>query len=198
MRVWNAGNWRGTKYLTKSNYLIAAGVAVALIAIGISFVALRGWREQAVASATEEPCATDIGEVGLRVGYSRSLLLCAAESLRCKPDQTRVLSLQHPGSWNTQPMLIPDIPDGYVITGGDMLNPSRIILRNLGFDKIEVTNYTNANDYCTQHYWYYVHADHTSPEAEDRARVRLCVYYDKWRGDSPVEPCPYPGEIPPP
>ncbi len=196
MQIWNAGNWPATKHLTKSNVLIAALVAVALIAIGVLFVALRGGRQQAVASAMEETCSTNIGEFGIRTGYSKTLLFCAADSLRCKPDQTRVVSLQHPGSWNTQAMLVADIPDGYVITGGDMLNPSRIILRNLGFDKITVTNYTNANDYCTQHYWYYIHADHTSSETEDRARVRICVYYDKWRGDSPVEPCPYPREIP--
>jgi hypothetical protein len=56
MQIWNAGNWRGTKYMTKSNYLIAAIVAVALLAIGILFLALRGGREQVIASAAEEPC----------------------------------------------------------------------------------------------------------------------------------------------
>jgi hypothetical protein len=197
LEIWNPNNWRGTKHLTKSRYLTAATVAVALLAVGVLFVALRGGQQEGVASAMEEPCATDIGQGGPRVGYSKTILLCSVDSLRCKPDQTRVLALRNSGSWNTAAMMIPDIPDGYVITGGDMLNPSRIVLRNLGFDGIEVTPYSNPNDYCMQHYWYFVHADHTSPEPEDRARARICVYYDKWRGTSPLAPCPNPLEIPP-
>ncbi len=195
MQFWNAKNWRGTIYMTKSSYLIGAIIVVALLATAILFVVLRGEQKQVIASAAEEPCATEsFGEAGARVGYLRTILLCSADSLRCNPDQTSVVRTQQAGSWNTQALLIADIPDGYVITGGDLLNPSVYSIRNMGFDRIKVTNYTDTNDFCTQHFWYYIHADHTSPEPEDRARIQICVYYDKWRGDPPAEPCPYPTE----
>src|SRR5208283_2016657 len=144
---------------------------VALLEMSILFfLVLRGEQKEVVASAAEQPCATgSVGESSTRVGYSRTILLCSADSFRCKPDETQVVRTQQAGSWNTQALLIPDIPDGYVIIGGDLLNPSIYNIRNMGFDGIKVTNYTNANDYCTQHYWYYIHADHTDQEPEDRA-----------------------------
>ena len=199
MQFWNAKNWRGTKYLRNSRYVIGGIAAVALLEIGILILVVqRGLQKQVVASAVEEPCATkSIGEGGGRVGYLRTILLCSADSLRCNPDQTRVVRTQQTGSWNTQALLIPDIPDGYVISGGDLLNPSVYNIRNMGFDGIKVTNYTNANDYCKQHYWYYIHADHTDQEPEDRARIKICVYYEKWRGKPPAEPCPAPTTNPP-
>lgn len=199
MQFWKAKNWLRTKYTRKSRYLIGAIGAVALLEIGILFfVVQRGLQNQFIARAAEEPCATEsIGEGRAQVGYLKTILLCSADSLRCNPDQTRVVRTQQAGSWNTQALLIPDIPDGYVITGGDLLNPSVYSIRNMGFDRIKVTNYTNANDYCTQHYWYYMHADHTDSEPEDRARIKICVYYDKWRGDPPAERCPAPTINPP-
>jgi hypothetical protein len=197
MQIWQAGNWRGIKYLRKPRYLIGAIAAVALLAIGILFVVLRGGPKQVIASAAEEPCSTEsVSGGGTQAGYLRTILLCSVDSLRCRPDRTRVVRALHADSWNTQAMLIPDIPEGYVITGGDLLNPSAYRIRNLGFDRIKITNYTSANDYCTQHYWYYIHADHISPEPEDRARISICVYYGKWQGDRPEEPCPYPTENP--
>ena len=197
MQIWQARNWQVTKYLRKPSYLIGTIVAVVLLAVGIFFVVLRGGQKQVIASAEEYSCTTEsVGEGSTRVGYLRAILLCSADSVRCKPDQTRVIRTQQAGSWNTQAMMIPDIPDGYVITGGDLLNPSAYRIRNLGFDRIKVTNYTDASDYCTQHYWYYVHADHISPEPEDRARISICVYYGKWQGDPPAEFCPHPTENP--
>ena len=191
-------NWLTAMLMRHPRYAIGGAAAVTLLIIGMLFLFLGGRQPPVVASAMEEPCATQSGdEAGGRVGYLRTILLCAADSLRCKPDQTRVFRAEPTGSWNTEAMMIPDIPDGYVITGGDQLDPSAYRLRNLGFNSVKVTNYTNANDYCTQHYWYYMHADHISEESDDRARIKICVYYDKWRGSAPAAPCPYPADSPP-
>jgi hypothetical protein len=72
--------------------------------------------------------------------------------------------------------MIDDIPDGDVITGGDVVDPSAYRISSVGFGRLKITNYTNASDYCTQHYWYYMSANHTSSEPEDRIRIRVCVY----------------------
>jgi hypothetical protein len=195
---WKAALSRRMETLRQPRYLIVAAVAVAavaLLAIGLSFVFLRQDLPQPVLSSTEEPCAT--GANGERVGYLRTILLCPMESPQCKPDQVQVFRAQRSGSWNAEAMLVPDIPDGYVITGGDMVDPSPYSITNMGFNNVSVTNYTNASDYCTQHYWYYLHANWVSSEPADRARIKVCVYYDKWRGAQPAQACQPPTANPP-
>jgi len=141
-------------------------------------------------SVGEEPCMTDSG--GLRNGYAKTIVLCTMESPKCKPDQSRVFRAQPPGGWNTEAMLVTDIPVGHVITGGDLLDPSIYNLRSLGFDGVRITNYADSNDYCTQHYWYYLHANWVSDDPSDRVTITACVYYSKWQGARPTEACSEP------
>jgi hypothetical protein len=175
--------------------LAVAVAAIALVIAGTLFFFLRTDHPQPIAAATEEPCAT--GPNNEKVGYLRTILLCPADSPQCAPDQFRVFRAHHAGSWNAEAMLIPDIPDGYVITGGDMVDPSPYRITSMGFNSISVTNYANASDYCTRHYWYYLHANWISSEPSDRARITICVYYDKWPGAKPTDACPPPAANPP-
>ena len=194
--VWRGIFGQGTEALKSPRGRIVAGAVIALLAVAASFALIPQDRlQQPTASTTEETCSN--GPEGDRVGYLRTVLLCPVGSPQCKPDQLRVFKARRSGSWNAEAMLIPDIPDGYVITGGDMMDPSPYRVTNMGFSGIKVTGYTNASDYCTQHYWYYLHANWISSEPTDRARISICVYYDKWSGAKPAEACPQPEANPP-
>lgn len=195
LQIWQSKFWRAMGTLREPRYLSVALVAVALLAIGLWFVFFGQTRVQPSLSATEEPCTNGPG--GERVGFLRTVLLCPMDSPKCKPDQVQVFRAQRSGSWNAEAMLIPDIPDGYVITGGDLIDPSPYRLTNMGFNKIIVTDYTNGSDYCTKHYYYYLHANWISSEPSDRARINICVYYDKWQGARPTAECPSPVPGPP-
>lgn len=195
VRLWRSNYGRGVEIARNPRNLGIAAAVVVLLAIGLWFAFLRQDHPQPTASVTEEPCRT--GPAGERVGYLRTVLLCAMDSPSCKPDQAKVFRAQRAGSWSAEAMLIPDIPDGDVITGGDMVDPSPYRLTNMGFNKVSVTNYTNAGDYCTQHYWYYLHANWISDELSDRARIKICVYYDNWKGAEPPATCPAPVANPP-
>jgi hypothetical protein len=181
--------------LSPRNVAIAI-VALAVLAIGAFFVLPRQSSPPAIASATEEPCTTGAqGEE--RTGYLRTVLLCPEDSPQCQSDQVRVFRARRSGNWNAEAMLIPDIPDGDVITGGDMVDPSPYRVTSMGFNSVKVTKYENASDYCTQHYWYYLHANWISTEPSDKARITICVYYDRWPGAKPAEACPSPRAPPP-
>jgi hypothetical protein len=167
-----------------------AVAAVALLAVGSWFVFFGQTQPKPAVTAAEEPCTTDSG--GERVGFLRTVLLCPSDSPKCKPDQVKVFRAQRSDSWSAEAMLVPDIPDGYVITGGDLIDPSPYRLTNMGFNKVSVSSYTNASDYCTKHFYYYLHANWISSEPSDKARIEICVYYDKWPGSQPTEACPPP------
>lgn len=188
IRDWGAEYWRVVGRFKNPYYLLGGLVVVVAIAVGLAFLLWPGSQSQVPVSAAEEPCETESG--GHRVGYVRTILLCSMDSRRCNPDQTQVFRAQSAGNWSTQALLIDDIPDGYVIRGGDVIDPSMYRISNVGFGRIKITNYTNSNDYCTQHYWYYLSANHISPDPEDRIRIKVCVYYDKWQGKT--ETCPKP------
>src|SRR5208282_1813145 len=181
---WRFKDWDGLESLREPRYVAVAVAAVALLAVGLWFVFSRQTQPQPTLTSTEEPCAT--GPNGERVGFLRTILLCPMDSPSCKPDQVQVFRAQRSGSWSGEAMLIPDIPDGYVITGGDLIDPSPYRVTNEGFTRISVSDYTNATDYCTKHYWYYLHANWISSELSDKARIKICVYYDKWPGAKPA------------
>lgn len=176
-------------WLRKRPYVIATVVfaAVLLSAAGTWWALFRPTSNSVPVGIGEEPCMTDSG--GLRHGYGITILLCTMESPKCKPDQTRVFRAQAPGGWNTEAMHVADIPDGYVITGGDLLDPSVYNLRSLGFEGIRITDYTDSDDYCTKHYWYYLHANWVSSDPSDRVTITACIYYDKWQGAPPTDAC---------
>ena len=195
--VWRSMIGQATEAMKRPRGRMFGGAVVALLAVAASFALIHQdqSQQQATASTTEETCSNGPG--GDRVGYLRTVLLCPVDSPQCKPDQRRVFKARRSGGWNAEAMLIPDIPDGYVITGGDMVDPSPYRITNMGFNGVKVTSYTNATDYCTQHYWYYLHANWISSEPTDRARISICVYYDKWNGAKPSEACPAPEAYPP-
>jgi hypothetical protein len=193
LQNWPFKSWRGVETLREPRALAIVAVAAALLAIGSWFAFFRQASPQQTLSETEESCTNGPG--GDRVGFLRTVRLCAKDSPKCKPDQVRVFRAQRSDSWSAEAMLIPDIPDGYVITGGDLLDPSPFRITNMGFNRISVTPYANASDYCTKHYWYYLHANWISTEPSDTARITICVYYDKWPGKT--EACPPPGVGPP-
>jgi hypothetical protein len=192
-RSWQSTYSRGLETLRQPGargVAVGAVAAVALVAIGSWFALFRQNQPPPTLSAAEEPCTNGPG--GERVGFLRTILLCPMDSPKCKADQVRVFRARRSDSWSAEAMLVPDIPDGYVITGGDLIDPSPYRLTNMGFNKISVTSYTNASDYCTKHYYYYLHANWISSEPSDRARIKICVYYDKWQGPQPREACPPP------
>ena len=198
LQDWQSKHRQSLAALRQPSYLsIAVGVAVviALLAIGSWFVFFGQTQPQPTLSAAEEPCTNGPG--GGRVGFLRTVLLCPMDSPKCKPDQIKVFRAQRADSWSTEAMIIQDIPDGYVITGGDLIDPSPYRLTNMGFNKVSVSSYTNGNDYCTRHYYYYLHANWISSEPSDKARIKICVYYDKWPGAPPAEECPSPVAGPP-
>jgi hypothetical protein len=175
---------------------IAIGIAVfALLVVGaFYYFARHDYSPSPSAANNEEACTTGVN--GERNGYLRTVLLCSADSQSCSPDQRSVFQAHHAGAWNAEAMLIPDIPDGDVITGGDMVDPSPYHVTSMGFSGINVTNYTNSSDYCTQHYWYYLHANWISSDPLDKARITICVYFDKWDGPKPAEACAPPTSSP--
>jgi hypothetical protein len=181
---------RAVVLLRGPRYLILALIVLFLSLAGTWLAFFRNDNSLPTVSASEESCSTDAGE--RRTGYTRTILLCTTESPKCKPDQTRVFQARPPGAWNTEAMLIPDIPEGYVITGGDLVDPSIYRIRNLGFEGVSISNYNNSTDYCTQHYWYYFRAMWTSSDPTDQVRVRACIYYGKWQGAQPSDACPQP------
>jgi len=179
---------RAVAALREWRNLVLAFIVALVIAVGTWLAFFRQSNSPVAESVGEESCSTTNGAVG----YARAIVLCTAGSPRCRPDQERKFRAQPPGGWNTEAMLIPDIPEGYVITGGDLIDPAVYQIRSRGFDGVRVTNYTNSNDYCTLHYWYYLHANWVSPDAADRVTVTLCIYYDRWRGAPPTEACALP------
>jgi hypothetical protein len=68
---------------------------------------------------------------------------------------------------------------------------------SLGFNRISVTNYVSASDYCAQHYWRYLRANWISSDPSDKLRIKICMYYDKWQGAQPPEKCSPPVVNPP-
>ena len=192
---WRFKDWRGFESLREPRYLAVVVAAALLLAFGLWLVLARQPQPQPTSASAEEPCAT--GPNGERVGFLRTVLLCPMDSPTCKPDQVGVFRAQRLGSWSGEAMLVPDIPDGYVITGGDLIDPSPYRVNNMGFSRIRVTDYINASDYCTKHYWYYLNANWISSELSDKARITICVYYDKWPGEKPAEACPAPSASPP-
>jgi len=175
-------------------YLILALIVLFLSVAGTWLAFCRHDNVLPTASASEESCSTDTGE--RHTGYARTILLCTMDSPKCKPDQTRVFQARPPGAWNTEAMLIPDIPEGYVITGGDLVDPSIYRIRNMGFEGVSISNYNNSSDYCTQHYWYYFRAMWTSSDPTDQVSVSACIYYGKWQGVQPTDACPQPTSNP--
>jgi hypothetical protein len=168
--------------------------AVVLLALGAFFYFPLQNHPPPSSTATEEPCTTGAG--GERNGYLRTILLCSAASPSCAPDQRRVFQAHHAGDWNAEAMLVQDIPDGYVITGGDMVDPSPYQVASMGYSGVRVTSYANSSDYCTQHSWYYLRANWVSADPSDKARITICVYFDKWTGAKPSEACASPTAAP--
>jgi hypothetical protein len=175
-------------------HLILALIVLFLSLTGTWLAFSRHDNDFPTASASEELCSTDTG--ARHTGYARTILLCTTDSPKCKPDQTRVFQARPPGAWNTEAMLIPDIPEGYVITGGDLVDPSIYRIRNMGFEGVSISNYNNSGDYCTQHYWYYFRAMWTSSDPTDQVSVRACIYFGKWQGVQPADACPQPTSNP--
>ena len=83
---------------------------------------------------------------------------------------------------------IPDIPDGYVITGGELFS-SVYDMATRGFGNVNVTAHGGSGAYCNQHSWYDMRADWTRDDASDRMTIDICVHYVKWSGTLPTKPC---------
>ena len=113
---------RALAWLRDRRYLVLACIVVLLGAAGTWVAFFRQANNSVTPSVGEEECSTGAG--GLSTGYTKTIVLCTTESPKCKPDQTQVFRAQPPGGWNTEAMLVPDIPEGYVITGGDLIDPS--------------------------------------------------------------------------
>lgn len=137
-------------------------------------------------SRAHEPCLASPG-VGER-SYLIEILLCAADSPRCKPDGMRVCRAGRAENPEVEAPSIPDIPDGYVITGGELFS-AIYDMATRGFGNVNVTAHGGSGAYCDQHSWYDMRADWTRDDASDKMTVDVCVHYDKWSGTLPIKPC---------
>jgi hypothetical protein len=66
------------------------------------------------------------------------------------------------------------------------------LLFSIGFTNIGVDARTDHADYCTQHYWYELHAKWSGGDKADKAKIQICAYFEKWRGTAPTQPCAAP------
>ena len=88
-------------------------------------------------------------------------------------------------------MSFPDIPDGQVITGGELFS-SLYDLQTRGFNNVRIRSYGDAADYCSRHHLFDMTADWTGDDASDNMRIEVCLRFKKWEDAMPTAPCPQP------
>ncbi|WP_158818101.1 hypothetical protein [Methylocapsa sp. S129] len=133
-----------------------------------------------------EPCPASPGVD--QPGYLVEILLCTADSPRCKPDGTHVYKAGRGANPELEALSIQDIPDGDVITGGELFT-SVYDMATRGFGAVNVAVHGGPGDYCHQHYWYDMRAAWTGDDASDKMTVEVCIHYNKWTGSLPIKPC---------
>jgi hypothetical protein len=152
-----------------------AGAVIGLLALGLS------------AAEAAEPCPATPGET--RQGVLIDVHLCVLGYERCRADPAGVYRAERTPS--PAPLLIQDIPDGAVATGGALFSSS-YDTANLGFKLISVTGRTDKSDYCALHSSYLMAAQWIGESRSDKADIQICVYFDQWRGAPPPAQCSAP------
>ena len=114
--------------------------------------------------------------------------LCTAASAWCKPSEGPVYKARPIAKREAATLSIPDIPDGYVITGGELLG-SAYDLTNRGFSHVRVTSHGDVADYCARHFFYDISADWTGNDPDDHMNIEICIRYEKWSGAMPTKAC---------
>jgi hypothetical protein len=128
---------------------------------------------------------------GDQQGYLIEIGLCTADSPRCRSRGAPLYKARRPENAETETLSIPDIPDGYVITGGELYS-SVYELATRGFKNVRFAGHGDASDYCSRHRLLEMRAEWTGDDASDNFKIDACVRFAKWAGATPAEPCPPP------
>jgi len=134
-----------------------------------------------------EPCPPGPGVD--QAGDLVEILLCAGNSPRCKPDGGRVYHAARGAAQTAQVLTDPNIPDGYVISGGDLFS-STYDMATRGFHNLSISSHAGDGDYCSQHDLYELRVDYTGDDPSGRMKVEICLRYRAWPGAIPPGRCP--------
>jgi hypothetical protein len=121
-------------------------------------------------------------------GYLVEIRLCSADSPRCKPGAHSTYRARRAALREMQTFSIPEIPDGYVISGGELFS-SVYDLATRGFANVSLADHGDPGDYCSRHSFFEMGADWTGDDATDAIDVDVCVRYAKWSGPPPATSC---------
>ncbi|MGD0722114.1 MAG: hypothetical protein ABR970_13840 [Roseiarcus sp.] len=121
-------------------------------------------------------------------GYLVEIRLCNADSPRCKAGASPIYRARRPALREMETFSIPEIPDGYVIDGGELFS-SVYDLATRGFANVSFAGHGDPADYCSRHSSFEMGADWTGDDATDAIDVEVCVRYAKWPGLPPATPC---------
>jgi len=124
-------------------------------------------------------------------GYLIEIRLCAADSPRCKPRGGPMYKARRAASRELETLSIPDVPDGYVIAGGELYS-SVYEMATRGFANVHFASHGDSADYCSQHHLIDMAADWTGDDTSDNFGIDACVRFKKWSGATPTKPCPPP------
>ena len=125
---------------------------------------------------------------GDQPGYMVEVLLCTAQSPRCKPDGTSVFQAKQAARAETETLATADVPAVDVITGAELYSAS-YDLTNRGFRDVSVARHAAAADYCSQHALYDVTAQWAGRDASDHVKIDVCIRHGAWSGAMPASPC---------
>lgn len=147
--------------------------------------ALLSW-ESTGSGRAGEPCPASQG-VDQR-GYLVEVHLCAADSRRCSPHGRPTYKAELATHRQAAALTINDIPDGYVISGGELFTSS-YDLATRGFNNVHIARHGDPGDYCGQHFFFDMGADWSGNDAEDSMNIEICVCYEKWPDAVPRQGC---------
>jgi hypothetical protein len=150
-------------------------VAFALVSLGAT-----------ASGRASEPCPATAGVD--QPGYLVDILLCTVHAPRCRPHGMQVYKAGRGASPEVQPLPLANIPDGYVITGGELFS-STYEMATLGFRDVSITSHSDAADYCSRHSLYDMRAEWAGSDMSDHMTIQICVRYTKWTGILPTKPC---------
>jgi hypothetical protein len=141
----------------------------------------------AMTTAGQANDACPASAAGDQPGYLVEVMLCNAQSPRCKADGTGVFQAKQAARAETRTLATGDVPAGDVITGAELYSAA-YDLTNRGFRDVSVARHAAA-DYCSQHSLYDVTAEWAGGNASDHVKIDVCIRYGKWAGAVPASPC---------
>jgi hypothetical protein len=117
--------------------------------------------------------------------------ICAADARRCGAGGKPAYKAGRTASPEVQSLAIPDIPEGYIITGAELFT-STYDLGTRGFGHFSFASHGDVNDYCARHGRLDMSAEWTGEDPSDKMTIEACVRFEKWSGPAPIGTCPAP------